>query len=93
MECVVYYRRGATMTATLELTTEQIVSLYAQLDAQVQRFVLYTLAESANTKRQESMSLAEAALRRRTVERGLDWDAMDDDERLAFVDDLVHEDR
>jgi len=81
------------MTATLELTNEQIVSLYAQLDAQVQRTVLYTLAESASAKRQEYRGLAEAALRRRTTERGLNWETMNEDERLVFVDDLVHEDR
>jgi hypothetical protein len=80
------------MIATLELTNEQILSLYAQLDAQVQRTVLYALAELASTQRQERMGRAETALRRRTRERGLNWETMDDDERLAFVDDLVHED-
>jgi len=81
------------MTATLELTTEQIVALYAQMDAQVQRTVLYTLAASASAKRQERMGLVEVALRRRTAERGLNWDTMDEDERLTFIDNLVHEDR
>jgi hypothetical protein len=81
------------MTAIVELTNEQIVSLYAQLEPQVQRRVLYTLAESGKAKRQERVDLGETALRRRAVERGLNWDAMDEDERLFFVDDLVHEDR
>ncbi len=81
------------MTATLELTNEQIVSLYAQLEPQVQRRVLYTLAQAGKAKRQERVSLGETAWRRRAVERGLNWDAMDEDERLFFVDDLVHEDR
>jgi len=62
------------------------------LDAKVQRTVLYALAELASTQRQERMGRAETALRRRTRERGLNWETMDDDERLAFVDDLVHED-
>lgn len=81
------------MTATLELTNEQIVSLYAQLEPQVQRTLLYALAESTASVRQERMGLAEAALRRRATERGLYWDEMDEDQRLSFVDDLVHEDR
>ena len=81
------------MTAIVELTNEQIVSLYAQLEPQVQRTLLYTLAESTATKQQERMGLAEGALRRRATEQGLYWDEMDEEERLSFVDDLVHEDR
>jgi len=62
------------------------------LDAQVPHTVLYTLAESASIQRQKRTTKAETALRRRAQERGLNWEMMNDDERLAFVDDLVHED-
>jgi hypothetical protein len=37
--------------------------------------------------------LAEERLRTLAGERGLQWDVMGDDERQAFVDDLIHEDR
>ncbi len=39
------------------------------------------------------MDYAEAQLRKLCVSRGLDWDAMNEEERERFVDDLIHEDR
>ncbi|HXG09344.1 MAG TPA: hypothetical protein VNK04_06100 [Gemmataceae bacterium] len=39
------------------------------------------------------MQFAEAQLRRIAAERGLDWDKMSEEDREAFVDDLVHENR
>jgi hypothetical protein len=32
-------------------------------------------------------------MHRLCAERGRDWDRMSEDEREAFVDDLIHEDR
>jgi len=39
------------------------------------------------------VSAAEPQARRLAAERGLDWDTMSDEERSAWVDDLVHEGR
>jgi hypothetical protein len=39
------------------------------------------------------MEYAEGQLRRLCAERGLDWDAMNEEERETFIDDLIHEDR
>ncbi len=36
---------------------------------------------------------AEAQFRDLCASRGLDWDMMTDEERISFVDDLIHEDR
>jgi hypothetical protein len=43
--------------------------------------------------REATMALAESQLRMICEKRGLEWDAMSDDQRQEFVDDLVHEDR
>lgn len=81
------------MTATLVLTGEQIVSLFEQLDPRSKRAVLYELSESVAARRMTRMATAEAGLRRRASERGIDWETLSEAEREAFVDDLVHEDR
>ena len=78
---------------TVELTIEQVLALVHQLPPEQKRSVLMTLAEEARTRREERLDYAEAQLRRLCVERGLDWDAMNEDDREAFIDDLVHEDR
>jgi hypothetical protein len=81
------------MTATLLLTGEQILSLFAQLDPRAKREVLYQLAEAADHNRAARMAVANAALRRRAAERGADWMQMSEEERESLIDDLVHEDR
>jgi hypothetical protein len=39
------------------------------------------------------MQIAETRLRHMANERGLRWETMEEAEREAFIDDLVHEDR
>ena len=78
---------------SLELTDEQVVDLVRQLPPERQRAALLALASGAAGRRAERMQFAEEQLRRRCAERGLDWDRMTDDEREAFVDSLIHEDR
>jgi hypothetical protein len=73
------------------LTDDQVVELVKQLPAQQKRAVLLALAEAAKTQRDERMTYAEAQLRQRAAERGLSWDALTEDEREAFIDDLLHE--
>jgi hypothetical protein len=75
---------------TLELTHQQVVDLVRQLPSAQKREVLLALA---GHRREQRMAFAEEQLRRLCADRGLNWDAMGDDEREAFVDDLVHEDR
>jgi hypothetical protein len=79
--------------AILELTDEQIIALVRQLPPERQQTVLLALAARASDRRAERMNYAEAQLRRVSAERGLDWDRMTEDEREAFIDDLLHEDR
>ena len=40
---------------------------------------------------EERMRFGEAQLRRVCAQRGLDWDRLSEDQREAFVDDLLHE--
>jgi hypothetical protein len=79
--------------ASVELTNEQVAELVRQLPADAKREVLLALAEDSQARRPERMTLAAAQLRRLALDRGLDWDAMSDDQRQALVDDLIHEDR
>ena len=78
---------------TLELTDEQVVELVKQLPPERQRAALLALATGASQQREQRMKYAEGQLRRAGAERGLDWDQMSEDQREAFVDDLMHEDR
>ena len=79
--------------AMVELTDEQVLSLVRQLPPVRQRAALLALAAGAAERRAERMEYAETQLRRICAERGLDWDKLSEDEREAFIDDLVHEDR
>lgn len=78
---------------TVELTTEQVVDLVKQLPPDQKRTALFALAAEAEQQRDERMAFAESQLRRLAGERGLAWDALSEDEREAFVDQLLHEDR
>jgi len=77
----------------LELTDEQVIDLVKQLPPERQRAALLALAEGAGERRAERVKYAEAQLRTVCAARGLDWDKMSEDEREAFIDDLMHEDR
>ncbi len=79
------------MMSILELTDEQVVSLVRQLPPTSKKAALLALAQEAGQRRQERMSLAEAQLRQRAQERGLDWDALDEAGREDFVNRLLHE--
>ena len=81
------------MNLTLELTTEQVIDFLQQMPPEEKLTVLKALAKQARSGRAERMKYAESKVRQLCAERGLDWDAMTEDERLYFIDDIVHEDR
>ena len=81
------------MNLTLELTTEQIIDLVQQMPPEEKLTVLKVLAKQARSGRSERMKYAESKVRELCAERGLDWDTMTEEERLYFIDDIVHEDR
>jgi hypothetical protein len=77
----------------LNLANEQVVELFRQLPADTRRSVLLELAAREARDREARITDTEDRFRGLARARGLDWDQLDDDQRLSFVDDLVHEDR
>ncbi len=77
--------------STLELSDEQVISLVRGLPAERKRAALLALAQDAQVSRDDRLHFGEAQLRRASVERGLDWDRLSEDERESFVDALLHE--
>ena len=78
---------------TLQLNDSQVVDLVRQLPPHQQMRVLKLLAEGAGQFRDERSQLAEDRLATLAAARGLDWQSMNDMDREAIIDDLVHEDR
>jgi len=75
------------------LTDEQVVELVKQLPPERRRNTLLALAAETQAPRDSRMQLAGDQLRRLCANRGKNWDAMSEDDREAFVDELMHEDR
>lgn len=67
-----------------------MIDLARQLPPSPKRAALFSLAQEAARQRDERMAYAETQLRQLATERGLDWDALSEDEREAFIDDLLH---
>lgn len=81
------------MNLTIELTTKQIIDLIQQMPPEQKLTILKVLAKQARSGRSERMKYAESKIREVCTARGLDWDTMTEEERLYFIDDIVHEDR
>ena len=81
------------MELTVNLTTEQVIDFLQQIPPEEKIAVLTTLAEQAHAEHAEQITYGEAKMRKICAARGLDWDTMTEEERIDFIDDLVHEDR
>ena len=81
------------MNLTIELTTEQIIDLIQQMPPEKKISVIRALAKETPAEREERMKYAESKVRKVCATRGLNWDSMDEEERLDFINDIVHEDR
>ena len=79
--------------AVLELTKEQVFNLVRQMLPEEKREMLLVLAQGGAPERAQRQQFAEEQLRRLCATRGRDWEALSPDEREAFIDDLIHEDR
>jgi predicted Fe-S protein YdhL (DUF1289 family) len=79
--------------AVVELSKEQVFDLVRQMPTEEKREILQLLAQNTPAERVKRQQFAEDQLRRLCADRGLNWDSMTEDEREAFIDDLVHEDR
>ena len=81
------------MEFTVKLTTEQVIDFIQQIPPKEKIALLTTLAEQAHAEHAEQIKYGETKMRKISAARGLDWDAMTEEERIDFIDDLVHEDR
>ncbi len=75
----------------LQIGTEQLLELLKQLEPEERLQVLFKLAEQARDRMEQHRTFAESRLRAIAAGRGLDWDAMSEEERQNLVDDLLHE--
>lgn len=73
------------------LTEEQLVQLVKQLPPQSKQRVLAALNAERDQWWETATKDGERDMRKLAAERGLNWDAMSEAEREAFVDDLLHE--
>lgn len=77
----------------LELTDEQVIELVKQLPPNQQEVLFKFLLMRRWGAWEELSRYGQEGARRAAAERGRDWEAMTEEEREAFIDDLVHEDR
>ncbi len=78
---------------TLKLTDQQVVDLVEQLPQDRQAALVRSLLAQQWPAWDELTRFGEEHIRIVASKRGRNWDTMSDEEREAFVDDLVHEDR
>lgn len=76
---------------TQPLNEEQALNILRSLPESLKQKLYWELAREANAKRAELMDKAQARLRVLAAKRGLNWDNLNDEQRLQLMDDLVHE--
>ena len=77
--------------ATLSLSDDQVVQLVKQLPPQAKQRVLIDLNAERDAWWQATAREGEQDMRRLARARGLDWEAMPETDREAFVDKMLHE--
>ena len=78
---------------TLTLTEEQVIELVKQLSPNKQAELFELLLMLRWGALDNFTKNGEHNARLTAWKRGKDWDAMNDEERIDFVDDIVHEDQ
>jgi hypothetical protein len=83
---------GKTTMSTIrvEIPEEQVVSLVEQLSASAKHEVLKRLITDYD-QWNGIVDTAEERMRLLCAERGLDWDRLDENQRLQLIDTLLHE--
>jgi hypothetical protein len=77
--------------ATLPLTDEQVVQLVKQLPPKAKQQVLIALTDERDHWWQTTAHDGEEAMRRLAATRHQNWDTLSEEQREAFVDELLHE--
>jgi len=70
---------------------KQVVELFNRLPAERQRYVMLLMLRTDADRWSRYQKEGEVRLRALALERGLDWDKLDDDERQDFVEEIVRE--
>lgn len=78
---------------TLTVNNEQVMDLVKQLPLDQQHALLQFLLAQHWATWVELARAGEVGVRAAAAQRGRAWETMTEDEREAFIDDLVHEDR
>jgi len=76
---------------TLDLSVNQVVTLFRQLPPETRHDALVALARDSAADRDAARAKAGARLRATAAARGLDWDRLSEAERERLVDDWLHE--
>ncbi|KXK16010.1 MAG: hypothetical protein UZ14_CFX002000186 [Chloroflexi bacterium OLB14] len=76
---------------TLTLSDQQVVELVKQLPLTSKQAVLDALMNERELWWNVTVLKNEEQLRLLASQRGLNWDAMPDDKREEFVDEILHE--
>ena len=77
----------------LTLDENQVMALIRQLPPQSMRRVLLELAADEIANRDARMVEMESRFRALARGRNLDWDSLNDEQRIALIDELIHEGR
>ena len=77
----------------LELTDEQVIELVKQLPPNQKEALFKHLLTHQWGTWSDLSRYGEDQVRKLASRRGRNWDEMTEEEREAFIDDLIHEDR
>lgn len=77
--------------SAIELSDDQLISLVRRLPPERKRAALLALAQDARARRDERLAQGEDELRRAARTRGLEWERLSEEEREAFVNELLHQ--
>ncbi len=78
---------------SLTAQEKEVVDQFRRLPPERRRPVMSAMFATDVDCWQAHRPAAEARLRELASLKGLNWDALDDDQKLEFTDALVHEDR
>lgn len=79
-------------TVLLPLPEAQVIGLARQLTPNGKKALLRALIPDLE-ELDALVEYGERRIRAISAQRGLDWDALSEDERMALIDELTHEDR
>lgn len=75
---------------TLEIPESQIVDSVKRVSPEAKRAILRALIPRLD-EFEDLVDRGDQRIRALCAERGLDWDALSEDERQRLIDDLLHE--